>query len=319
MIEERCELCEKSDDPHSQSKYGFQLRNRVVHGAPRRLLCVNCISYLKNHKGIDFEEAKLKRSRRKARLAASRPYIGQCEICDITEITVKNSTFHQGKYRKSVCEACKAHIYAHPEMSFEELRANRVWRSAIIKKYRHSKFAIIPKKDRVYTKINGVWNSEKYECKKCGEMKIIRNPKYHLCTSCTKHEEFIGETCECCYRVSDGTYGMTRIYTSSADEQKTAELFCMNCYAKMLRFSIEKEQLRELMEVENCQVCDIELMPGKIGGNARCIDHDHETGKVRGVLCSNCNKVEGYINNMSEDPIAWIGKLQAYLEGPPSD
>lgn len=41
-----------------------------------------------------------------------------------------------------------------------------------------------------------------------------------------------------------------------------------------------------------------------------CIDHDHETGKVRGVLCVNCNFVLGH----AKDNIATLTRLQAYLE-----
>jgi len=54
-----------------------------------------------------------------------------------------------------------------------------------------------------------------------------------------------------------------------------------------LRDKIAIEQDRE------CWLCDIELssvMP--------CLDHDHETGRIRGVLCQNCNGIEGKIHNL---------------------
>jgi Recombination endonuclease VII len=41
------------------------------------------------------------------------------------------------------------------------------------------------------------------------------------------------------------------------------------------------------------------------------VDHDHETGKVRGLLCSNCNTALGLI----QDNPALLRKALAYLEG----
>lgn len=56
------------------------------------------------------------------------------------------------------------------------------------------------------------------------------------------------------------------------------------------------EALRNKIAIEQdgtCWLCDIELskvMP--------CLDHDHETGRIRGVLCQNCNGIEGKIHNL---------------------
>ena len=121
----KCELCDKSEDPNSQSKVGFKLSNRSVYGALRRLLCNNCIAYLKRNKDIDFEKARLRRAGKEGRLAYSETLIGKCECCKRSDIEVKSRTFRRGKFRETVCEACNAHIHQHPEMNLEEIKNDR--------------------------------------------------------------------------------------------------------------------------------------------------------------------------------------------------
>lgn len=68
-------------------------------------------------------------------------------------------------------------------------------------------------------------------------------------------------------------------------------------YATM--YGITVEQAEALLQVTHCQVCDVELTVGR-SNTARCIDHDHETGKVRGVLCGSCNKMLGFAKDNPE-------------------
>lgn len=58
------------------------------------------------------------------------------------------------------------------------------------------------------------------------------------------------------------------------------------------RYGLSADELKALEAVTNCELCDVELTTGR-GAVGRCIDHDHETDKVRGVLCNLCNKMLG--------------------------
>jgi len=58
---------------------------------------------------------------------------------------------------------------------------------------------------------------------------------------------------------------------------------------RFLRHGITEKQYQTIVEAQG-NVCPICLE--HLNGNA-VIDHDHQTGKVRGVLCTNCNTALG--------------------------
>src|SRR6266851_5208740 len=60
-----------------------------------------------------------------------------------------------------------------------------------------------------------------------------------------------------------------------------------------------------------CRVCGKRMKKIGKGWNDGCIDHNHKTGKFRGIICSRCNWVLGIL----EESIKLINALKRYLKG----
>lgn len=81
---------------------------------------------------------------------------------------------------------------------------------------------------------------------------------------------------------------------------------CPDCFkfrSDVYKYKITGKQAKELRAITNCQSC----------GSAErlCIDHNHKTGKVRGVICHKCNSAIGLFN----EDIQLMKRAAAYLRG----
>jgi len=78
---------------------------------------------------------------------------------------------------------------------------------------------------------------------------------------------------------------------------------------RLYKYGITKEQYDELLmfQKKRCAIChrDRKLV----------IDHDHATGKVRGLLCNDCNATLGF----AQDKIEVLANAIDYLEHPTFD
>jgi len=74
------------------------------------------------------------------------------------------------------------------------------------------------------------------------------------------------------------------------------------------KYDLTHDEYLELSDSQNgcCAICNID--PG-IDKNLH-VDHDHETGKVRGLLCTQCNSGLG----MFKDRIRLLASAIVYLE-----
>lgn len=74
---------------------------------------------------------------------------------------------------------------------------------------------------------------------------------------------------------------------------------------KRREYGITNEQYLELLATQGgrCAICSDKLI-------VPCIDHDHATNKIRGILCRECNLVLGY----AKDRVAVLINAAEYLE-----
>lgn len=88
-------------------------------------------------------------------------------------------------------------------------------------------------------------------------------------------------------------------------EKNTTEVF----NRRLLRdYGITANEYQKILS-EQSHGCDICGKTKEQNGKLLCVDHNHITNKVRGILCSHCNSALGLVN---DDPLILI-KLSEYI------
>ena len=62
--------------------------------------------------------------------------------------------------------------------------------------------------------------------------------------------------------------------------------------------SLEEYESINIAQGKRCRICRTAEFGGK--RTTFCVDHDHCTGKIRGLLCSNCNNGLGHFRDNTE-------------------
>ena len=109
-------------------------------------------------------------------------------------------------------------------------------------------------------------------------------------------QTFDGKPCKQC--------GHTLRYTNTGNHCVTCRKRTSRAWKLSVRYGITTEEFNRLVASQNekCAICD--LAPAYI-------DHNHETGKVRGILCKDCNLMLGY----AKDDVKILGNAIKYLIG----
>ena len=130
------------------------------------------------------------------------------------------------------------------------------------------------------------------ECE-CGTRKVVRPDRV-----------FVGETKSCgCLRKTSGPGNVKYIHGGDSD--------AVYKVAIMKRYGLKPEEYDAMVEAHNnrCAICD--SPPSQKKRKKRLnVDHSHETGKVRGLLCDKCNQAIGLFN----EDFKLLTKAISYLE-----
>jgi hypothetical protein len=82
-------------------------------------------------------------------------------------------------------------------------------------------------------------------------------------------------------------------------------------YDLKTRYGVTVNQYRAMIARQGggCAVCGVETSSA---GRRLVVDHEHDTGRVRGVLCHRCNSGIGMLGDTEQG----VAKAVAYLAGP---
>jgi len=131
-------------------------------------------------------------------------------------------------------------------------------------------------------------------CSKCGIVK-----EYSCFRKRPKHVDGHSGTCKQCLNAD------LRAYLTPEKRRK---------YKLKATYGISLDEFDFLYSTQKgcCAICGVSINKDFSSKNISKfnVDHDHTTGKVRGLLCTNCNVLLG----MSKDSIEVLAKAISYLD-----
>jgi hypothetical protein len=148
-----------------------------------------------------------------------------------------------------------------------------------------------------------------YNCVDC--KRTLPKEGYYCKKSGVRHTA----SCKACYQLKRRGYQIA--YASRVGNQKRRNRYCPEKRSEDLvkSYGLTLDKYNQIVKVQGggCAICGSKQAKTKRNGRF-CIDHNHVTGEVRGLLCAPCNRGIGLLGD-NPDTL----KLAAeYLLFPPS-
>ena len=137
--------------------------------------------------------------------------------------------------------------------------------------------------------------------KKCNKCKIAQPYTNFYCLDIEK-DYFSSECKKCEYKKSQKYYNENKHKISKKASNKH----------RMNKYGITEEQYNDILLSQNslCGICN------KPSDKTLHVDHNHKTGKIRGLLCSGCNTGIGFFNEDIDSLTNAVKYLKSFLDSP---
>jgi hypothetical protein len=162
-----------------------------------------------------------------------------------------------------------------------------------------------------------LWKDAMKRCVGCGELKEeiqfarssgYRDGLYNMCRTCNgrKRKEYEEKRCQ-----NDPSYAETRKKRRiPSDRQREYRMLGHLSLAERMKIEAEKRKINPPIHIKGyrmgqdqydqmtrdqdgkCAICGMASM--------LCVDHNHSTGKIRGLLCTSCNAGIGLLKDSAE-------------------
>jgi len=216
------------------------------------------------------------------------------------------NSLHLNTYMNKLCPGCSKRP-ARPtyQNSLCKTCSVRTWRNGKItqaKEYRRTPECGHPERSHRAHGLCDMCYTEKWKRAKG----IPKRIKPTITCGHPERKHHVHGMCEPCWIVSDKRKEQYALKMQDPDKRQKASA-TRRAYKLEKLYNLTPEDYDRMLKAQGgaCAICRV-VKPAK---NRLSVDHDHATGKVRGLLCVPCNRALGYFEN-----IEWLPKAQTYLQ-----